>query len=106
MLADAGPQVVVAAAHAVDHRNPITQGHSSRVTSIAEAVGQRVGLPPAKLEELRMAAFLHDVGHMTLGADGQSFEMPGHAEEGERIVAASKFSPEIPSVVPHHPTRS
>jgi diguanylate cyclase (GGDEF)-like protein/putative nucleotidyltransferase with HDIG domain len=105
MLADAGPQVVVAAAHAVDHRNPMTQGHSSRVTSIAEAVGQRVGLPPGKLEELRMAAFLHDVGHMTLGVDAQSFEMPGHAEEGERIVAAAKFSPEIASAVRHHHER-
>ena len=105
MLADAGPQVVVAAAHAVDHRNPMTQGHSSRVTSIAEAVGERVGLPPGKLEELRMAAFLHDVGHMTLGVDAQSFEMPGHAEEGERIVAAAKFSPEIASVVRHHHER-
>jgi diguanylate cyclase (GGDEF)-like protein/putative nucleotidyltransferase with HDIG domain len=105
MLSDAGPQVVVAAAHAVDHRNPMTQGHSSRVTSIAEAVGQRVGLPPGKLEELRMAAFLHDVGHMTLGVDAQSFEMPGHAEEGERIVAAAKFSPEIASAVRHHHER-
>jgi len=105
MLADAGPQVVVAAAHAVDHRNPIAQGHSSRVTSIAESVGQRVGLPPGQLEELRMAAFLHDVGHMTLGVDGQSFEMPGHAEEGERIVAAARFSPEIASVVRHHHER-
>jgi len=105
MLADAGPQVVVAAAHAVDHRNPMAQGHSSRVTSIAESVGQRVGLPPGKLEELRMAAFLHDVGHMTLGVDGQSFEMPGHAEEGERIVAAARFSPEIASVVRHHHER-
>src|SRR5260370_17007651 len=100
MLAEAGPQVVVAAAHAVDHRNPMTQGHSSRVTSIAEAVGQRAGLPPAKLEELRMAAFLHDVGHMTLGADGQNFEVPGHAEEGQRIVAAAKFSPAIASLLP------
>jgi diguanylate cyclase (GGDEF)-like protein/putative nucleotidyltransferase with HDIG domain len=105
MLADAGPQVVVAAAHAVDHRNPMTQGHSSRVTSIAEAVGQRVGLLPGKLEELRTAAFLHDVGHMTLGADAQSFEMPGHAEEGERIVAAANFSPEIASAVRHHHER-
>ncbi len=105
MLADAGPQVVVAAAHAVDHRNPMTQGHSSRVTSIAESVGQRMGLPPGKLEELRMAAFLHDVGHMTLGVDAQSFERPGHAEEGERIVAAAKFSPEIASAVRHHHER-
>jgi diguanylate cyclase (GGDEF)-like protein/putative nucleotidyltransferase with HDIG domain len=105
MLADAGPQVVVAAAHAVDHRNPVAQGHSSRVTSIAEAVGLRVGLPPTKLEELRMAAFLHDVGHMTLGVDANSFEMAGHAEEGERIVAGAKFSPEIASAVRHHHER-
>jgi diguanylate cyclase (GGDEF)-like protein/putative nucleotidyltransferase with HDIG domain len=105
MLADAGPQVVVAAAHAVDHRNPIAQGHSSRVTSIAEAVGVRLGLPPSKLEELRMAAFLHDVGHMTLGVDANSFEMAGHAEEGERIVAGAKFSPEIASAVRHHHER-
>jgi putative nucleotidyltransferase with HDIG domain len=97
--------VVVAAAHAVDHRNPIAQGHSSRVTSIAEAVGSRVGLPPSKLEELRMAAFLHDVGHMTLGADAENFEMAGHAEEGERIVAGAKFSPEIASAVRHHHER-
>jgi len=105
MLADAGPQVVVAAAHAVDHRNPIAQGHSSRVTSIAGAVGLRVGLPPSKLEELRMAAFLHDVGHMTLGADAENFEMAGHAEEGERIVAGARFSPEIASAVRHHHER-
>jgi diguanylate cyclase (GGDEF)-like protein/putative nucleotidyltransferase with HDIG domain len=105
MLADAGPQVVVAAAHAVDHRNPIAQGHSSRVTSIAGAVGLRLGLPPTKLEELRMAAFLHDVGHMTLGVDANSFEMAGHAEEGERIVAGAKFSPEIASAVRHHHER-
>jgi diguanylate cyclase (GGDEF)-like protein len=105
MLADAGPQVVVAAAHAVDHRNPIAQGHSSRVTSIAEAVGLRVGLPPGQLEELRMAAFLHDVGHMTLGVDANSFEVPGHAEEGERIVAGAKFSPAIASAVRHHHER-
>jgi diguanylate cyclase (GGDEF)-like protein/putative nucleotidyltransferase with HDIG domain len=105
MLADAGPQVVVAAAHAVDHRNPMAQGHSSRVTSIAEAVGQRVGLAPSQLEELRMAAFLHDVGHMTLGADAENFEMAGHAEEGERIVAGAKFSVEIASAVRHHHER-
>src|SRR6202158_3186548 len=105
MLADAGPQVVVAAAPAAAHRNPIAQGHSSRVTSIAEAVGLRMGLPPSKLEQLRMAAFLHDVGHMTLGVHAHRFEGAGHAEEGERIVAGAKFSPEIASAVRHHHER-
>jgi HD-GYP domain-containing protein (c-di-GMP phosphodiesterase class II) len=42
---------------------------------------------------------------MTLGADAENFEMAGHAEEGERIVAGAKFSPEIASAVRHHHER-
>src|SRR6202171_1067586 len=71
MLSDAGPQVMIAVAHAVDHRSPLTQGHSSRVASIAEAIGRRSKLPSTQMEDLRTAAFLHDVGHMTLDADGR-----------------------------------
>ena len=105
MLADAGPQVMVAVAHAVDHRNPVTQGHSSRVASIADAIGRRSSMSSNQLEDLRTAAFLHDVGHMTMAADGDSFEAPGHAEEGERIVAGAKFPLEVVSAVRHHHDR-
>ncbi|HEX7262848.1 MAG TPA: diguanylate cyclase [Candidatus Dormibacteraeota bacterium] len=105
MLAEAGPQVVVAAAHAVDHRGPLSQGHSSRVTAIAEAIGRRLGLSLSSLEELRMAAFLHDVGHMAMGLDANDFEMPGHAEAGERVVTAARFSPLIAAAVRHHHER-
>ena len=105
MLADAGPQVMIAVAHAVDHRNPVTQGHSSRVASIAEAIGRRSGLSSDQMEDLRTAAFLHDVGHMTLSADGQNSEAPGHAEEGEKIVAGARFSKEVVAGVRHHHDR-
>jgi diguanylate cyclase (GGDEF)-like protein/putative nucleotidyltransferase with HDIG domain len=105
LLADAGPQVMVAAAHAVDHRNPITQGHSSRVASIAEAIGRRSGLSSNQMEDLRTAAFLHDVGHMTLAADGQNVEAPGHAEEGEKIVTGAKFPVDVVTAVRHHHDR-
>src|SRR5260370_7570659 len=44
MLVDAGPQVVVAAAHAVDHPNPMTHDHSSRTTSIADPDAPPVAL--------------------------------------------------------------
>jgi HD-GYP domain-containing protein (c-di-GMP phosphodiesterase class II) len=47
MLTDAGPQVMVAVAHAVDHRSPKTQGHSSRVAAIADAIGRHEGFRPA-----------------------------------------------------------
>ena len=104
MLADAGPQVIVAVAHAVDHRGPVAQGHSSRVAAIADAIGRRAGLSADDLESLRAAAFLHDVGHMTLsGADG--FEAPGHAEEGEQIVAGAHFPADVVAAVRHHHDR-
>jgi len=105
MLSDAGPQVVVAAAHAVDHRSPVTQGHSSRVAGIADAIGRVASLAGAELEDLRNAAFLHDIGHMTLAAAALDFEMPGHAEEGERIVAGARFSAAVSSAVRHHHER-
>jgi len=105
MLAEAGPQVMVAVAHAVDHRNPLTQGHSSRVVAIADAIGRRSKIPSDEMEALRTAAFLHDVGHMTLAADGANHEAPGHAEEGEKIVAGAKFPAEVIAAVRHHHQR-
>ncbi len=101
LLTDAGPQVVVAAAHAVDHRNPLAQGHSSRMASISDAISRRAGMPASQLEDLRTAAFLHDVGHMTLLADGDHLDAPGHPEEGERIVRAAQF-PEMVAVAVRH----
>jgi diguanylate cyclase (GGDEF)-like protein/putative nucleotidyltransferase with HDIG domain len=105
MLAEAGPQVMVAAAHAADHRSPHAQGHSSRVAWIADVVGRRAGLQPDQLEELQTAAFLHDVGHMTLAADGQNLEAPGHAAEGARIVEDAKFPSDVVAAVRNHHDR-
>jgi diguanylate cyclase (GGDEF)-like protein len=109
LLTDAGPQVMVAAAHAVDHRSPLTQGHSSRVAAIADAMGRHGGFPTGQQENLRMAAFLHDIGHMTLAPAGpgieQVLEAPGHAEAGESIVSAARFPAEVVSGVRHHHQR-
>jgi putative nucleotidyltransferase with HDIG domain len=105
MLAEAGPQVIVAVAHAVDHRSPVTQGHSSRVVAIADAIGKRSNVASSDIESLRAAAFLHDVGHMTLPSGGQGFEVPGHCEEGEKIVAGADFSAEVVAAVRHHHDR-
>ena len=104
MMAEAGPQMVVAVAHAVDHRSPIAQGHSSRVATIADATGRRASFPAGRLEDLRTAAFLHDVGHMTLTA-GQGFEVPGHAEAGEKIVHRAKFPAEVMAYIRGHHER-
>jgi len=105
ILADAGPQVMVAVAHAVDHRSPVTQGHSSRVATVADTIGRRLGMSPGGLEDLRVASFLHDVGHMTLKVGSEGFEAPGHAEEGALIVGGAHFAPGVTEAVRHHHAR-
>ncbi|MEO8745370.1 MAG: HD domain-containing phosphohydrolase, partial [Candidatus Dormiibacterota bacterium] len=65
----------------------------------------RSNLQSEQLEDLRTAAFLHDVGHMTMPNGAQSLESPGHAEEGEKIVADANFSDQVVAAVRHHPER-
>ena len=104
-LIEAGPQVVVAVAHAVDQRTPLARNHSSRVVAIAEAIAKRSSFPSKQLEDLRTAAFLHDVGHMQMnGSDGE-LEAPGHPEAGERLIAQAPFPAEIAAAVRHHHER-
>src|SRR5437879_2283366 len=105
MLAEAGPQVMVAAAHAVDNPNPVTQGHSSRVVAIADAIGRRAGISSSDMESLRAAAFLHDVGHMTLPSGGDGVAAPRPCGDGEKIVAGANFSPDVVTAVRHHHDR-
>jgi len=55
-------RVVTALAAAVEAKDPLTKGHVQRVAKLAVAVGKEMGLVGPKLEMLRFAALLHDVG--------------------------------------------
>jgi len=74
------------------------------VAAIAEAIARAAGLPGSDLEDLRTAAYLHDVGHMVL-SDAQDLEVSGHPEEGEKIVAGAHFPLVISAAVRHHHER-
>jgi len=63
-----------------------------------------MNIPAGQLEDLRTAAFLHDVGHMTM-PDGEPLEAPGHAEAGEKIVRAAEFSEAVAAAVRNHHER-
>ncbi|MFO7769516.1 MAG: GAF domain-containing protein [bacterium] len=47
---------------AMDARDPITAGHSKRVTAYTVAIAEEVGYSEKQLEILRVAALLHDIG--------------------------------------------
>jgi len=63
---DATIQVMSAA---VEARDPYTAGHQRRTTTLALALGREMGLPEEKLEGLRLAAAIHDIGKLSVPAE-------------------------------------
>lgn len=53
---------VEAIARMVELRDPYTAGHQRRVAQLASAIGRELGLPERRIEGLRVAGYLHDIG--------------------------------------------
>ena len=98
---------------AIEARDPYLRGHSARVTAYAEALADRLGWSPAKLDELRLGGALHDLGKMrvperVLRKAGplephEVEEMRRHPAEGARLIAGiDGFRPALPYVLFHH----
>ena len=54
---------------AVETKDPYTSGHQRRVADLARTIAMEMGLPDAELDGIRMAAFLHDIGKISLPAE-------------------------------------
>jgi PAS domain S-box-containing protein/putative nucleotidyltransferase with HDIG domain len=54
---------------AVEMRDPYTAGHQLRVSNLACAIANEMGLPNDKIEGLRMAGFIHDIGKLSIPAE-------------------------------------
>jgi len=55
-------QVVMAFSSAMELRDPYTAGHQRRVTELALAIAQEMGLSGERLKGLQVASLLHDIG--------------------------------------------
>jgi len=78
-------RVVTALAAAVEAKDPLTKGHVQRVAKLAVAVGKEMGLAGPKLEMLRFAALLHDVGKIGVPEQILNKSEPLTPEEREII---------------------
>jgi PAS domain S-box-containing protein/putative nucleotidyltransferase with HDIG domain len=56
-------------ASAIEMRDPYTAGHQRRVTQLACAIANEMGLPEEQIEGIRMAGLIHDVGKINIPAD-------------------------------------
>jgi len=89
------------------------RGHGERVAALAEAVARRLGWSEEKLDELRYAALLHDIGKVSVSADILSKRAPLTPEERVEVqshpVAGAKLlegirsaAAALPYVLHHH----
>ena len=97
--ASAGAQSKDVLRQAVSERNPELGRHITSVATLADAVARRIGLERGQVDEVRIAAELHDVGKVAipdailakagpLDAAEWAF-MRRHTIIGERIVSAA-----------------
>jgi|GEM_PF-205244 len=53
----------------IDARDPYVSGHAAKVADYASAIAVELGLPGHRLEPLRQAGFLHDIGKIGISED-------------------------------------
>lgn len=106
---------IVTMAKIVEMRDPYTAGHQERVTSLAVAIAREMNLDPERIEHLKMAAIIHDIGKINIAADILS--KPGrlnklelqmimtHAQSGYEIVSNMNFLPDVAETILQHHER-
>ncbi|PKN51593.1 MAG: PAS domain S-box protein [Deltaproteobacteria bacterium HGW-Deltaproteobacteria-13] len=104
---------VRAIASMVETRDPYTAGHQRRVSDLARAIATEMGLPGDRVEGLRVAAIIHDIGKLSVPAEMLSkpskltkieFSLiKTHAQSGYDILKDIEFPwPISRMVIEHH----
>jgi HD-GYP domain-containing protein (c-di-GMP phosphodiesterase class II) len=60
---------IQAMAITVEIRDPYTAGHQKRVAQLACAIAQKMDLPPGRIDGIRLAASIHDIGKLCIPAE-------------------------------------
>ena len=97
---------------AIEIKDIYTQGHSLRVAEYAVDLGKRAKLSQKKLENLKMAAILHDIGK--IGIEESILNKPGaltkeefdkikqHPEDGAKIIKDIEFLKDAADIIMGH----
>ena len=98
---------------AIEARDPYTQGHSARVTALAEEVARRLGWSAEQLASLRIGGPLHDIGKLAVSDEvlrkegrldpEELDQIREHPKIGARILLRmAELREAIPYVLYHH----
>jgi len=101
--------------NAIDTKSPWTKGHSERVTNYALGIAEEMGLDSDVMENLRIAALLHDIGK--IGTYDVILDSPQkltseeirlinlHPVKGEMILKPIKQLQHLLPIIRHHHER-
>ena len=103
---------VFALTEVLQRRDPYTAGHQQRVAQLACAIAQEMGLSEDRIEGIRIAGLLHDIGKVSVPSDilsrpGQMTNletdiMETHAQVGYEILKTIEFPwPVLEAVLQH-----
>lgn len=99
----------------VERRDPYTAGHQRRVAGLAAAIAAEMGLEPKRVEEIRTAGYVHDIGKISVPAEILS--KPGllsevemniireHPQHGREILMDVESSIPLDEIVYQHHER-
>jgi len=103
---------VEALVQALEAKDTYTRGHSARVGKLAVAMAEEIKMSEEKIESLKYAAVLHDVGkigvsEIILNKEGKLLDseweaIRSHPVIGQTIIKGIKFMFDIGHVVRHH----
>lgn len=103
---------VAAMVTAMEMRDPYTAGHENRTADIAYAIGKEMGWPEERLQGLKMAAMVHDIGKISIPSEllnkpsrlsYEEFELvKGHPESSYAILKDIPFTWPIAEIVRQH----
>jgi putative nucleotidyltransferase with HDIG domain len=113
-IRDAYQGILQIMAKFIDSVDRYTENHSRRVADYAVEVARALGLPEHEVEDIRVGAFLHDVGKVDISAEvlrkaagltaEEMDEMRLHVDRGENLVRSMGgiLKHVIPMVAYHH----
>ena len=104
--------LAAALARAVDAKDVGTRSHSETVAELSVAMGRRLGFTGHRLERLRLAGLLHDVGKIGVAdailqkaaalAEDERLAMTDHVKTGHAILLAAELPSEAEWILHHH----
>lgn len=115
LMAEVYHEIIECLVTALEAKDPYTKGHSTRVADMAYQLGEAAGLQGEELEDLHLAAHLHDIGKIGIPdgilnktgplSPGEFETLRQHPAIGYRILARSSQLKTLAEIVLHHHER-